>query len=156
MFPWECEDASSTGTQGAQFSMVAPWTGESIESNPVLPSFSSRWKTDRGTSTLRATESKNCPMDELCPSLSTGDAITHSVPQEAEALTLPARAFPTNVVSPDDVPTVQRTLAAGVHSEFCGTYVPVNRTTSSGRSRRACNGCSRVDPGTRQIGARLP
>ena len=86
-----CRDASSIGTPGTRFSMVAPWTGESIASNPtLLPSFSSRWKTDRGTSTLRVTESRNCPMDELCPSFSIGDGSTHFVPLEAKALTLPA------------------------------------------------------------------
>src|ERR1700733_311607 len=85
-----CRGASSIGTLGTRFSMVAPWTGENIASNPTLPSFSSRWKTDRGTSTQHATESRNCPIDELCPSFSIGDGITHFVPLEAKALTLPA------------------------------------------------------------------
>ena len=35
-----------------------------------------------------------------------------------------SKHFPINLVSPDDVPTVQRTLAAECHSEFFGTHVP--------------------------------
>ncbi len=47
-------------------------------------------RTDPGISTSRARESRNCPMDKWCPSLSIGDGITHSVLLAAKPSTGPA------------------------------------------------------------------